>query len=35
MGPESEISRSKKNLKPENIGLQAKFNRRIHILVIP
>ena len=23
------------NLKPEKIGLRAKFNRHIHVLVIP
>ena len=34
-GPESEISCSLKNLKPEKIGLCAKFNRHIHVLVIP
>ena len=34
-GPESEISGSLKNLKPEKIGLWAKFNRHIHVLVIP
>ena len=34
-GPETEISGSLKNLKPEKIGLWAKFNRRIHVLVIP
>ena len=34
-GPESEISGSLKNLKPEKIGLRAKFNRHIHVLVIP
>ena len=33
-GPESEISGSLKNLKPEKIGLRAKFNRHIHVLVI-
>ena len=32
--PESEISSSLKNLKPEKIGLWAKFNRHIHVLVI-
>ena len=35
MGPESEISGSLKNLKPEEKGLWAKFNRHIHVLVIP
>ena len=35
MGPESEISGSLKNLRPEKIGLLAKFNRHIHVLVIP
>jgi hypothetical protein len=34
-GPESEISGLLKNLKPEKIGLRAKFNWHIHILVIP
>ena len=34
-GSESEISGSLKNLKPEKIGLWAKFNRHIHVLVIP
>ena len=29
----SEISGSLKNLKPEKIGLLAKFNRHIHFLV--
>ena len=32
-GLESEISGSLKNLKPEKIGLWAKFNRHIHVLV--
>ena len=32
-GPESEISGSLKNLKPEKIGLWAKFNRHIHVPV--
>ena len=32
-GPESEISGSLKNLKPEKIGLWAKFNRYIYVLV--
>ena len=31
--PVSEISGSLKNLKPEKIGLLAKFNRHIHVLV--
>ena len=35
MGPESGISVSLKNLKPKKIGLWAKFNRHIHVLVIP
>ena len=35
LGPETEISGSLKNLKPEKIGLWAKFNRHIHVLVIP
>ena len=34
-GPEYEYSGSLKNLKPEKIGLWAKFNRHIHVLVIP
>ena len=34
MGPESEISGLLRNLKPEKIGLWAKCNRGIHILVI-
>ena len=34
-GPESEISGSLKNMKPEKIGLWAKFNRHIQVLVIP
>ena len=34
-GPDSEMSGSLKNLKPEKIGLRAKFNRHIHVLVIP
>ena len=34
-GPESEISGSLKNLKPEKICLWAKFNRHIHVLVTP
>ena len=34
-GPESQISGSLKNLKPEKIYLWAKFNRDIHVLVIP
>jgi hypothetical protein len=33
--PESEISGSLKNLKPEIIDIWAKFNRHIHVLVIP
>ena len=33
-GPESEISGSLKNLKPEKIGPWVKFNRHIHVLVI-
>ena len=33
--PASEISGSLKNLKPEKIGLLVKFNRYIHVLVIP
>ena len=32
-GPESEISGMLKNLKPEKIGLLAKFNRHIHVLI--
>ena len=35
MGVPSEISGSLKNLTPEKIGLWAKFNRHIHVLVIP
>ena len=35
MGPESEISGLFKNLKPEKIDFWAKFNRHIHVLVIP
>ena len=35
LGAESEISGSLKNLKPEKIGLSAKFNRYVHFLVIP
>ena len=31
----SQISGSLKNLKPEKIGLRAKFNRHIHVLVTP
>ena len=34
-GLKSEISGSLKNLKPEKIGLWAKFNRHIHVLVLP
>ena len=33
--PESEIWGSLKNLMPEKIGLWAKFNRHIHVLVLP
>ena len=33
--PESEISGLLKKLKPEKISLLAKFNRHIHVLVIP
>ena len=32
-GPESEISGSLKNLKPEKIDLCVKFNRHIHVLI--
>ena len=34
-GPESEISGSLKDLKPEKIDLRANFNRHIHVLVMP
>jgi hypothetical protein len=33
--PSLRFQGSSKNLKPEKIGLIAKFNRRIHVLVIP
>ena len=32
-GPESEISGSLKNLKPEKVGLWANFNLHIHVLI--
>ena len=34
-GPESQISGSSKDLKPEKIDLWAKFNLHIHVLLIP
>ena len=34
VGPESEISCSLKNIKPEKIGIWENFNRRIRVLVI-
>jgi hypothetical protein len=35
MGPEPEISGSLNNLKPKKNRPRAKFNRRIHDLVMP
>ena len=35
MGPESEISGSSKNIKPEKNSPLSKINRHIHVLVIP